>query len=68
MLASQKREKVMTADEVAEWLGTHPESVRRAARAGRLPGKKFAGAWRFKQSEVEKTVFGNEEKGGDEET
>lgn len=58
----------MTADEVADWLGMHPESVRRAARDGRLPAKKFAGAWRFKLSEVEKAIFGNEEEGGDVQT
>ncbi len=67
-MASPERSKVMTAEEVAEWLGMHPETIRRAARAGRIPARKFGGEWRFKLHDVERAVFGDDSGEGEDET
>jgi excisionase family DNA binding protein len=60
-MLAEKRSKLLTADEVAEYAGLHPESVRRLARAGRIPGRKFGGEWRFRFADVERSIFGDEE-------
>lgn len=38
---------LLSADEVAQILDCHTETVELAARTGRLPGVKFGRAWRF---------------------
>ncbi len=58
---AQERGKLMTAEEVAEYVGMHPESVRRSARLGKIPGSKFGGEWRFRFEDVERAIFGDEE-------
>ena len=58
---AQDRGKLMTAEEVAAWIGMHPESVRRSARLGRIPGAKIGGEWRFRFADVERAIFGDEE-------
>jgi len=45
---------IFTVEEVAEYLRIHPYTVRRLARAGKLPGFKVGGQWRFKRSEIDK--------------
>ncbi len=47
---------VLTADEVAEYLRIHPYTVRRLARAGKLPGSRIGGQWRFDKKELEKLI------------
>ena len=42
------------AEEVAEYLRIHQYTVRRLARAGKLPGFKIGGQWRFDQQELER--------------
>lgn len=44
---------VLTVEEVAEYLRIHPYTARRLARAGKLPGFKVGGQWRFKKYEIE---------------
>ena len=44
---------VLTAEEVAEYLRIHPYTVRRLARAGKLPGFKVGGQWRFDKKKFE---------------
>jgi excisionase family DNA binding protein len=61
MLAPERRDKLMTADDIAEWIGMHPESIRRSARQGRIPGTKFGGEWRFRREDVERAIFGDPE-------
>ena len=49
-------ECLLTIPEVAQWLGFHPEHVRRLARQGALPAMKAGrgrGSWRFSRAEVE---------------
>ncbi len=56
-----ERTKLMTIEEVAEYVDMHPESIRRMARQKRLPGRKLGGVWRFRQEDVEKAIFGDQE-------
>jgi len=39
--------EVLTASEVAEWLGQNLETVQRAAKSGRLPARRIGKEWRF---------------------
>jgi excisionase family DNA binding protein len=43
---------VLTADEVADWLGHSPAYVRHEAAAGRLPALKAGRRWRFVRDEL----------------
>lgn len=45
--------RFLTVRQVAEWLGYHPDHVRRLARQGKLPGRTISGSWRFDSSEIE---------------
>lgn len=45
---------VLTADEVAEYLRIHPYTVRRLARAGKLPGFRVGGQWQFNKIELDR--------------
>jgi len=46
------RKEVIIVEEVAEYLRIHPYTVRRLARAGKLPGFKVGGQWRFKKEAI----------------
>ena len=48
-----KKEEILTAEEVAEYLRIHPYTVRRLVRAGKLPGFKVGGQWRFRKDEID---------------
>ena len=45
--------EIFTAQEVAKYLRIHPYTVKRSARAGKLPGFKVGGQWRFKKKNIE---------------
>ena len=49
---AKRKEEVMTAEEIAEYLRIHPYTVRRLARAGKLPGFKVGGQWRFNRNQI----------------
>jgi len=42
-----------TAEEIASYLRVHPYTVKRLARAGKIPGFKVGGQWRFDVKEIE---------------
>ena len=42
-----------TAEEIAKHLRVHPYTVKRLARAGKVPGFKVGGQWRFDVREIE---------------
>ena len=48
------RKEVVTVEELAKYLRIHPYTVRRLARAGKLPGFKIGGQWRFKKEEIDR--------------
>jgi excisionase family DNA binding protein len=41
------------AEEIAKYLRVHPYTVKRLARAGKIPGFKVGGQWRFDVKEIE---------------
>ncbi|HJN16549.1 MAG TPA: helix-turn-helix domain-containing protein [Armatimonadota bacterium] len=45
--------EILTSREVAEYLRTSPDTVKRLARAGRLPGIKLGRAWRFRKADLD---------------
>jgi excisionase family DNA binding protein len=45
---------ILTAEEVANYFRVHPYTVKRLARAGKLPGFKIGGQWRFDYKEIQK--------------
>lgn len=45
---------LLTADEVAERLGVHADTVRRAFARGELPGLRLAGAYRLFTDDLER--------------
>ena len=45
--------EVLTTKEAAEYLGTSPDTVRRLARQGRLPGIRLGHTWRFRKADLE---------------
>ena len=42
-----KAAEYLTAEEVGRYLGIHPVTVRRLARTGQLPAKRYGKLWRF---------------------
>lgn len=42
-----------TAEEIARYLRVHPYTVKRLARAGKIPGFKVGDQWRFDVQEIE---------------
>ena len=51
--ANQMKSETYTADEIAEYLRVHPYTVKRLARAGKIPGFKVGEQWRFDVQEIE---------------
>ena len=49
-------EQFIDAKQVAEILKIHPNTVKRMAAAGDLPGFKFGKLWRFRESMVDEWV------------
>ena len=49
----KKKEEILTAEEVADYLRIHPYTVRRLVRAGKLPGFKVGGQWRFDKKQID---------------
>lgn len=48
--------RLLTLPEVCEMLGASPRWVYEEVRAGRLPARRIAGAYKFKTAEVEQYV------------
>ena len=42
-----------TAEEIAKYLRVHPYTVKRLARAGKIPGFKVGDQWRFDTKEID---------------
>ena len=50
---TDKKEKLMTVKEVAEYLQLDEHTIYRMARKGEIPAYKVAGQWRFKRKLIE---------------
>lgn len=55
---------IMTIREVALFLRMTEKSIYRYALEGVIPGFKVGGAWRFRKSEIDKWIVGQEKKTG----
>jgi excisionase family DNA binding protein len=44
---------ILTAEQAAEYLQLDPETVRRAARRGELPGARIGRRWRFRKQDLD---------------
>jgi len=42
-----QQKEVLNAEEVAEFLGFNPVTIRQKARLGEIPGRKIGKEWRF---------------------
>jgi len=49
-------EPLMTVDEVAEYLGLHPQTVYAKSRSGEIPSLKIGSRLRFRRSDVREYV------------
>jgi excisionase family DNA binding protein len=49
---------LMTIDEVADYLRTHPTTVYRMAREGRIPAFRLNSAWRFHKQIIDDWMAG----------
>lgn len=46
-MARAPANEILTASEVAEWLGQNLETIQRGAKSGRLPARRIGKEWRF---------------------
>jgi len=51
-MARAPANEVLTASEVAAWLGLNIETVQRGAKSGRLPARRIGKEWRFLRDAV----------------
>lgn len=45
---------VLTLKEVAEYLGVHPDTIRRQIKKGKIPAFKIGYVWRFNKESIDK--------------
>ena len=53
MLLRAERHKVMTVDEVCEYLRVHPTTIYRLIKQGMIPAFRVGGRWRFNVEDIE---------------
>jgi excisionase family DNA binding protein len=53
---AQDFEPLLDSQQAAELMRVHPETVKRRARSGEIPGMKFGKLWRFRISALESFV------------
>jgi excisionase family DNA binding protein len=58
-------EPMLDSQQAAELLRIHPESLKRRARSGEIPGLKFGKLWRFRASVLESYVRKKMQEQGD---
>ncbi len=49
-------EPLLDSQQAAELMRVHPETLKRRARSGEIPGLKFGKVWRFRASALEAYV------------
>ena len=55
---------ILTLKEVASYLKLTEKTAYRLAAAGKLPGFKIGGGWRFKRVDIEHWIESSKSKGG----
>jgi len=56
---SEKRTKMLTTQEVAEWFGVNPMTIYRKAKKGELPAIKFGKQWLFPEDALNEWIKEN---------
>ncbi|MGD9696114.1 MAG: helix-turn-helix domain-containing protein [Thermoleophilia bacterium] len=51
-MARTPAHEILTAAEVADWLGQNLETIQRGAKAGRIPARRIGKEWRFLRDQV----------------
>jgi len=51
-MARRPANEILTASEVAAWLGQNLETIQRAAKSGRIPARRIGKEWRFLRDQV----------------
>jgi excisionase family DNA binding protein len=49
-------DETLTVLQVAVLLQLHPRTIYKLVKQGKIPGKKFAGGWRFSKAEIMQLV------------
>jgi len=52
---------ILTAKELAVYLGIHPLTLERYARLGKVPGFKIGASWRFDKRQIARWLKGKKE-------
>ena len=55
-MANTKSKEILTAKDVADYLGLHPFTVHKYAREGKIPAFKLGADWRFHKRHIEKWI------------
>ncbi len=50
--------EVLTAEELAQYLGVHYRTVLQLAREGSLPGRRVGNSWRFHKQAIDEWLAG----------
>jgi len=53
-------EEVLSAEELAEYLGVNYRTILQMAREGRLPGRRVGTAWRFHKEAIDQWLAARE--------
>ena len=53
---SQQFEPLLDSQQAADLMQVHPETLKRRARRGEIPGMKFGKVWRFRASGLEEYI------------
>jgi excisionase family DNA binding protein len=61
--STEKSERLLTPDDLAELLRTSRISVIRQSRAGKIPAIKIGKAWRFRRSSIDRWLSEQETSG-----
>jgi PTS system nitrogen regulatory IIA component len=59
---SEMEERLLTIDDVAEFLQVNPMTIYAWVRDGKIPAFKIGKVWRFKKEEIEKWLKGKKYK------
>lgn len=51
---------ILTVKELSEYLKLNEKTAYRLSAEGKIPGFKVGGAWRFRKSEIDKWIVGQE--------
>lgn len=58
-------DNIMTVKELADYLKIAEKTAYRFASEGKVPGFKVGSAWRFRKSEIDRWISGQEKSSGD---